>query len=99
MPDDIFHPYEDIGYPPIETMIADAINESEPEEVAELIAGCIAELDRALKAIKEHSDDIAQLRVSLRRRISSAKAHLTDIYAWDNDDPRANGWVDDRGRP
>ena len=99
MSTDIFHDYEDAYQPTLEELIADAIRDSEPEEVAELIAGCIYELDRAKKAFRDYSDDAAQLRVSLKRRIDWAKSHLTDIYAWDSDDPRANGWVDDRGRP
>lgn len=96
---DIFHDYEDAYQPTLEELITEAINECEPEEVAELIALSIEEMQRAIQAFREHKDDPDKLYTTVLRRISSAKACLTDIYAWDNDDPRQNGWVDDRGRP
>ena len=61
------------------------------EQTAELIEYAV---DALTKALRQNKDQGKRLR-----HIREAKSALSDIYAFDSDDPRLNGWVDDKGRP
>jgi len=73
--------------------IVSALETTEPAENAELIESAIDTLAAALKGKSRHADN------DIEKAAREALATLRELYMVDSDDPRLNGWVDDRGRP
>lgn len=84
-------------YPSAEDQILAALDDSDHQEVAELIDMADASLSKALR--EWDSCIVGNRSNELEKRVREALSALRDIYMNDSDDPRANGWVDDRGRP